>query len=141
MHEAESAVARDLAALLVNTRAPALDGEAAISWFERHHSLKLSAEQEEAVLRAAASRFFVLTGGPGTGKTTILRALIEILAAKKVQPVLCAPTGRAAKRLSESTGREAFTLHRASSISRCPDSRETATVPSPAISSSSTKPP
>jgi exodeoxyribonuclease V alpha subunit len=90
-----------------------LDPEAAIAWFERHHSLKLSEEQSDAVLRAAAERFFILTGGPGVGKTTILRALIEILAAKKVSPVLCAPTGRAARRLSESTGREAFTLHRA----------------------------
>lgn len=114
LHAAERSVACALAELL---RRPAtlsgLDGEAAVSWFERRHSLKLSPEQASAVAGAARNRAFVITGGPGTGKTTILRALVEILVAKKVQPVLCAPTGRAAKRLSESTGREAFTLHRA----------------------------
>lgn len=114
LHGAEEAVAGRIARLLQTPSSlPTLDPEAAIAWFERHHSLKLSDEQSDAVLRAAKERFFVLTGGPGVGKTTILRALIEILAAKKVNPVLCAPTGRAAKRLSESTGREAFTLHRA----------------------------
>ncbi|MCB1204341.1 MAG: ATP-dependent RecD-like DNA helicase [Verrucomicrobiae bacterium] len=114
LHAAEETISVIITRLLgAPPTLPPLDGEAAIGWFERHHSLKLSDEQSEAVLAAAARRFFVLTGGPGVGKTTILRALIEILAAKKVQPVLCAPTGRAAKRLSESTGRDAFTLHRA----------------------------
>lgn len=114
LHAAEEAVAKSIRTLLDRPSSlPALDPETSIAWFERHHSLKLSPEQAEAVLRAAKERFFVLTGGPGVGKTTILRALIEILAAKKVNPVLCAPTGRAARRLSESTGREAFTLHRA----------------------------
>lgn len=114
LHAAEEAVARSIRTLLDRpSKLPTLDPETSIAWFERHHSLKLSPEQADSVLRAAKERFFVLTGGPGVGKTTILRALIEILAAKKVNPVLCAPTGRAARRLSESTGREAFTLHRA----------------------------
>lgn len=114
LHAAEEMVTRSIRTLLDRPSSlPPLDPETSIGWFERHHSLKLSPEQAEAVLRAAKERFFVLTGGPGVGKTTILRALIEILAAKKVNPVLCAPTGRAARRLSESTGREAFTLHRA----------------------------
>ena len=54
----------------------------------------------------------IITGGPGVGKTTILRSVLMILRAKKVAPILCAPTGRAAKRMSETTGLEASTIHR-----------------------------
>lgn len=114
LHEAETAVAKAISGLLHQPSAlPEIDPGAAIAWFERHHDLKLGAEQADAVIRASKHRFFVITGGPGVGKTTILKALLQILLAKKVNPVLCAPTGRAAKRLSESTGREAFTIHRA----------------------------
>jgi len=114
LHEAEETVAAAVAALLREpSRLPPVKPDAAIDWFERHHRLRLGEEQAEAVLAATRHRISVLTGGPGVGKTTILQAVLEILVAKKVQPVLCAPTGRAAKRLTETTGREAHTLHRA----------------------------
>ncbi|MEQ1839448.1 MAG: ATP-dependent RecD-like DNA helicase, partial [Verrucomicrobiales bacterium] len=114
LHEAEATVAEAIRALL--TLAPAKtanDPAASIKGFESQHRINLGTEQIDAVIRASRHRFFIITGGPGVGKTTILRALLQILTDNKVNPVLCAPTGRAAKRLSESTGREAFTLHRA----------------------------
>ena len=72
----------------------------------------LAASQREAVRLALASKVLVITGGPGVGKTTLVNSILKILIAKPVRMALCAPTGRAAKRLSESTGLEAKTLHR-----------------------------
>ena len=69
-------------------------------------------QQREAVKTAALSNCMVLTGGPGTGKTTTVLALIDMFQRFKLSVLLCAPTGRAAKRLSETTGREAKTIHR-----------------------------
>ena len=64
-------------------------------------------------MRAAlASKIMVITGGPGVGKTTLVNAILRVLAAKKIEMLLCAPTGRAAKRMTEATGREAKTIHR-----------------------------
>lgn len=74
--------------------------------------VELSVEQLEAVARALRSRVFILTGGPGTGKTTIVRTLIRSFEARGLPCLLGAPTGRAAKRLAEATGRPARTLHR-----------------------------
>lgn len=114
LHEAETSVAGTIRAMLKHPPARhSIDPAASINRFESQHGIKLGAEQIDAVIRASQHRFFILTGGPGVGKTTILRALLRILSDNKINPVLCAPTGRAAKRLSESTGREAFTLHRA----------------------------
>ncbi len=91
---------------------PAMDPDKEVEWFEKTHGFTLGGEQALAVKGALQNRIFIITGGPGVGKTTILNAILQILAAKHVVPVLCAPTGRAAKRLNESTGREASTLHR-----------------------------
>ncbi len=90
----------------------AIDSEKAIHWVEPRLGITLADSQREAVRLATRSKTLVITGGPGVGKTTILRAILAILAAKRVRMSLCAPTGRAAKRLSEVTGLEAKTIHR-----------------------------
>jgi exodeoxyribonuclease V alpha subunit len=89
-----------------------IDVDRALSWFESQCDLSLAPEQREAVASACRMRVLVLTGGPGTGKTTIVNAIVSILAKKGLRIALAAPTGRAAKRLSEATGLEAKTLHR-----------------------------
>jgi exodeoxyribonuclease V alpha subunit len=91
---------------------PRIDLEKAIPWAERKTGKQLGASQREAVLSAFKHRILVITGGPGVGKTTLLNTILTILRAKKVKCLLCAPTGRAAKRLGESTGMDAFTIHR-----------------------------
>ncbi len=89
-----------------------LDGAARIDHAEAALAVALSASQRAAAVRLLASRLAILTGGPGTGKTTLVRTLLEALPAGADAVALAAPTGRAAKRLAESTGREAKTLHR-----------------------------
>ncbi len=74
--------------------------------------ITLAEEQEEAVFKAAQSKVMVLTGGPGTGKTTIIKAIIQLFATVKAKILLAAPTGRASKRMAEATEREAKTIHR-----------------------------
>lgn len=74
--------------------------------------IQLAAEQKNAVLTAAQSKMMVLTGGPGTGKTTIINAIIKVFAEVRAKILLAAPTGRAAKRMAETSGREAKTIHR-----------------------------
>jgi exodeoxyribonuclease V alpha subunit len=91
---------------------PALDAEKAVAWVERKMGLEFADAQREAVRAALTRKLLVLTGGPGTGKTTIVRAILEVFQSYHQRVGLCAPTGRAAKRLSESTGREAKTIHR-----------------------------
>lgn len=113
LFEAEQLVAGAIHALSSKASTlPAIDAESAIEWFERHNTMSLGEEQASAVIEAARHRFFVITGGPGVGKTTIMNAVLQILTSKKVKPVLCAPTGRAARQLAESTGEEAGTIHR-----------------------------
>lgn len=91
---------------------PAIHFDQALDWFEKKNSFQLGDEQRRAVVEALSRRLLIITGGPGVGKTTILNAVLSILVRKQVKPVLCAPTGRAAKRLSESTGTHAVTIHR-----------------------------
>src|SRR3989304_6803561 len=89
-----------------------IDIERAILWVEQANRLPLAEEQKEAIRQAIQRKLLVITGGPGTGKTTILKCIIQILEKKQRRIVLCSPTGRAAKRMSEATGREAKTVHR-----------------------------
>jgi len=91
---------------------PMIDAARAIPWVERRTGLVLADSQRRAVTLALASKVLVITGGPGVGKTTLVNTILRILAAKQVRVALCAPTGRAAKRLTESTGLQAKTIHR-----------------------------
>ena len=79
---------------------------------EERTDILLSEKQKEAIRAINDNNVTIITGGPGTGKTTIIKSIIEIYKQKKYKIVLCAPTGRAAKRMTETTGEEASTLHR-----------------------------
>ena len=112
LHAAEIAVATGLTRLLVSPGA-ALGGlDAALAAFEQSAKIQLAPGQRAAVEAAAHNKVVVITGGPGVGKTTIVRAVLNVLGRSRLRVKLAAPTGRAAKRLSESTGMEASTLHR-----------------------------
>jgi exodeoxyribonuclease V alpha subunit len=91
---------------------PEIDAEKALPWIEQKTGLTLAASQAEAICLALKSKVTVITGGPGVGKTTIVNSILRILAVKAVKLLLCAPTGRAAKRMTEATGMEAKTIHR-----------------------------
>jgi exodeoxyribonuclease V alpha subunit len=110
---AEDGVARALDALLTTPRARLpIQPTPAIAWFEQVSGMALPDGQRDALRRALTEPVSVVTGGPGVGKTTIVRALAQILKQKGLGLLLAAPTGRAAKRLEESTGHAASTLHR-----------------------------
>lgn len=110
---AEKEVARRLKGLL-RQRVPwgTLSMDRALEWAEDRLSIALDNHQKKAIRLALESKVLVITGGPGTGKTTITRAIVNILRKKRVAMDLCCPTGRAAKRLSECTGFDARTIHR-----------------------------
>jgi exodeoxyribonuclease V alpha subunit len=91
---------------------PPIKVEAAVAWAEERAGFEFHDLQRSAVRHALTHKFSILTGGPGTGKTTILRALVQVLKAKRARVHLAAPTGRAAQRLAETTGGFASTIHR-----------------------------
>ena len=91
---------------------PAIDPALALPWIETKTGLALAPSQAEAIRLALTSKVLVVTGGPGVGKTTIVNSILRILAAKGTRLLLAAPTGRAAKRMTEATGFEAKTIHR-----------------------------
>ena len=113
LYRAEQAIAEKLLALY-RAKLPwgSIDADKALPWIEQRIGIELAPSQKAAVRLALASKVLVITGGPGVGKTTIVNSILRILAAKAVKLLLCAPTGRAAKRLSETTGQEAKTIHR-----------------------------
>jgi exodeoxyribonuclease V alpha subunit len=86
--------------------------EKAIEWVQKKLDIELAQRQEDAILLAAASKVLIITGGPGTGKTTIITAILRIFQQLKLRILLAAPTGRAAKRMNEATGWGAKTIHR-----------------------------
>jgi exodeoxyribonuclease V alpha subunit len=113
LYRAEQVIA-DRLIRLVNGKLPwpFIDPAKALPWIERKTGLALAEAQSAAIGLALRSKVLVITGGPGVGKTTIVNAILRILAAKGVNLLLCAPTGRAAKRMTEATGFEAKTIHR-----------------------------
>ena len=113
LHRAERTIAERLLAIAAGTLPWAeIDVDKALPWVERKTGLTLAPGQAEAVRLALTSKAVVVTGGPGVGKTTIVNTILRVLTARGVDILLCAPTGRAAKRMSEATGMEAKTIHR-----------------------------
>ena len=111
--KAEDDIAQSINQLISNPSIlPPIILDKAFSWVENHIGFKLTSEQVNAVSAALTQKLSIITGGPGTGKTTILLAVVKILAAKKVRFLLASPTGRAAQRMSEATDVYAKTIHR-----------------------------
>ena len=113
LYRAEKVIAERILNIL-NGRLPwpYIDADKALPWVEQKTGLSLADSQVAAIRLALISKVLVITGGPGVGKTTIVNSILRILAAKGVNLLLCAPTGRAAKRMTEATGFEAKTIHR-----------------------------
>ena len=113
LHRAEITIANRIHCLVNGTLPWAyIEPDKALPWIEQKTGLSLAESQAAAVRLALMSKVLVITGGPGVGKTTIVNSILQILSVKDVKLQLCAPTGRAAKRMTEATGFEARTIHR-----------------------------
>lgn len=113
LQRAEVSVAQRLQQIATTpARQIEIQQDRALTWFQQQQSMSLAPEQSQAIRSGLVSKILVITGGPGTGKTTIVNGIVSILEKKGVRMLLGAPTGRAAKRLQEATGREAVTIHR-----------------------------
>jgi len=113
LYGAEQGIATKLATIsLAKGLLPPIKVPQAVKWVQQHVGIELSPEQQNALRASIVEKVLVITGGPGTGKTTLINCLVRILDVKKVAFALCAPTGRAAKRVAEITGFEAATIHR-----------------------------
>ena len=111
-HRTEMSIATRLSLLTVENAENLIDVESQIDFFEKKNKIQFHSQQKFAIIEAVKNSVCVITGGPGTGKTTIVKCICDILKDAKKDFILLAPTGRAAKRLSESTGLEAKTIHR-----------------------------
>jgi len=112
-HRSETSIVTRLKTLMNSPKSIGkIDSEKAIEWVQGQLAISLAKRQVEAIRCALENKLMIITGGPGTGKTTIINAIIKILSRPGVKIMLAAPTGRAAKRMSEATGHEAKTIHR-----------------------------
>lgn len=112
-YNAEKNIANKLISLKEGRNIKKINGfDRKIKTLEKHSDIELSEKQLEAVRAINDNNVCVITGGPGTGKTTIIKTILELYKQEGKKVVLCAPTGRAAKRMSETTGEDAKTLHR-----------------------------
>lgn len=112
-YEAEVSVATRLRELKkMKPMRSSLHVQTFLTRWQDSHQIKLGSEQIEAAAQAVSSGVLVITGGPGTGKTTVVQSIIDAVGQETENIHLCAPTGRAAKRLTEASGREALTIHR-----------------------------
>ena len=109
----ESYIAKKLYKLSYNIFDDKFNFLDSVNFYQRIHNIQLNGEQTDAVLASTNKGVSIITGGPGTGKTTIVRCILEMCKQQNRRVLLCAPTGRAAKRLSETSGMEAKTIHRA----------------------------
>ena len=113
LYRAEKVIAERITCLVNGTLPwPFIDPVKALPWVEGKTGLSMAESQIAAIRLSLLSKVLVITGGPGVGKTTIVNSILRILAVKGVNLLLCAPTGRAAKRMTEATGFEAKTIHR-----------------------------
>jgi len=113
LERAEATVALDLAELVgTPPRGNPIIISTAVAWYQGQADIRLAPRQLEALAAALNEKAVVITGGPGTGKTTLIRGVVQILGKKDLRVMLAAPTGRAAKRLTEATGLQARTIHR-----------------------------
>lgn len=112
-HRSETSIARRIITLVNSAKSIRdIDSNKAIEWVQGQLAITLADQQIEAVRCAIENKVMIITGGPGTGKTTIINAVLKIFAQLKTKIMLAAPTGRAAKRMSETPGCEAKTIHR-----------------------------
>ncbi len=113
LYHAENGLVRHLKILSSSPHpCPPIDVEKAVVWCEEKTRLKFDETQRAALEQAFTNKTMVVTGGPGVGKTTLINSIIKVFVAKKLELVLCAPTGRAAKRMSETSRMRAKTVHR-----------------------------
>jgi exodeoxyribonuclease V alpha subunit len=113
LYRAEQQLAMDLCNLSAGRHPCSISDQAAVlEWVQEQVSMELAESQKQALLKALEKKVLVITGGPGVGKTTLVNSIVRIFSSKRMGIRLCAPTGRAAKRLSETTGMEARTIHR-----------------------------
>lgn len=112
-HLCETSIATRLKTLSATSKSiRSVSAENALKWVQGQLDIHLAENQAKAIRCALENKIMVITGGPGTGKTTIINAILKIFSKLKVKTFLAAPTGRAAKRMSETTGHEAKTIHR-----------------------------